>query len=528
MRIKFTKLIPIALLFLVLISAMACKQKDVKKIMVDNQFAISLYRDTIFIGELFNQLDSTTTTWLRVDDDGNLSAFYKDTILGVVNASDFMDNVPDVDIDQSAEFSVPSFPPVPGPTVEYVIDYNMDVPLTYEEYSITSVELRSGVLSLNLTIEPQLSIVKKVELQSTSITLASGEMLKLEFNPNGGENSKEVDLANSVILPDMNQNIPFIGKIYIEYDPQGGLTGGDYQCIISGGITNLNFKTLTGTTNMQPVTFSDKTPIDFGVSGLSGSVWLPTPDIDFAYLNTFGCNAQCDVNLLNFYSSITAETVNLLGGSDVNIELQPTSGQFYDEPITGFTSEINALGQYTELNFGGDLTLNSTGIISISDTSRIDLAVGVDLPLSFNITDLDYRDTIAFSASGENGNDIQNYLDQIDFFIDFDNQLPLNVTIEAELLNTADPSFHGYLFKTGVTPNNTIPSGQKSTLECSVTDDSTSTDLVTLEEVLSADQIVLHFTVSTDGMQTLKMEDYINVGVRILTHTSEIDVDDVL
>ena len=133
MRIKFTKLIPIALVSLVLIVAVACKQKNVKKIVVHNQFAISLYRDTISINDLFNHLDSTTTTWLRVDDDGNLSAFYKDTILGVVNASDFMDNVPDVEINESTEFSVPSFPPVPGPTVEYVIDYNVDVPFTYEE-----------------------------------------------------------------------------------------------------------------------------------------------------------------------------------------------------------------------------------------------------------------------------------------------------------------------------------------------------------------------------------------------------------
>ena len=43
MRIKFTKLIPIALVSLVLIVAVACKQKNVKKIVVHNQFAISLY-----------------------------------------------------------------------------------------------------------------------------------------------------------------------------------------------------------------------------------------------------------------------------------------------------------------------------------------------------------------------------------------------------------------------------------------------------------------------------------------------------
>ena len=527
MRIKFTKLLPLALVSLVLIVAVACKQKNVKKIVVHNQFAISLYRDTISINDLFNHLDSTTTTWLRVDDDGNLSAFYKDTILGVVNASDFMDNVPDVEINESTEFSVPSFPPVPGPTVEYVIDYNVDVPFTYEEYSITSVELRTGMLSLNLALTPQLAAVKKVELKSTSITLASGENLMLEFNPNGGENSRVVDLANSVILPDINQNIPFIGKIYIEYDPQSGLTGGDYQCNITGNISNLGFKTLTGTANMQPVQFSDKTPIDFGVSGLSGSVWLPAPDIELAYMNTFGCDAQCDVNLLNFHSSITTETVDLLSGGDVNIELQQTNGQFYDEPIE-FGSEINALGQYTELNFGGELTMNSTGVVSVSDTSRIDLAVGVDLPLRFNITDLNYRDTIPFSASGE-GNDIQNLMDSICFYIDFDNQLPLNVTIEAELLNTNDPDFHGYLFKTGVTPNNTIVSGGYSTLRCMVKRDIyTTTESLTVSQVLDADKIVLHFTVSTDGMQTLRMEDFINVGVRIMTYTNQVDMDDVL
>ena len=517
---KFTKLITIVIISLAMLAVYSCKQKNVKKIMVQNQFALSLFRDTIFMDELFDKMDSTTINWLRVNDDGTLCAFYHDTINGVVKASDFMTDIDDVNFNESVSFELETIPPVPVPAVlEDSVSYSVDVPFSYEDYSIESVILNEGKLTVKLTVLPTLPLIKKVMMSSSAITLATGNKLTFEFYPSTstGPMVNEVDLAGCTIQVNENHEIPFVGEIYVEYDAQVGVLGGVYVCAIDGSLSDLSFKQLTGTLNLPPYDFSDRTPIDFGIEGLTGEVYLPTPTLDLAYRNTFGFGATADINELTFYSEIQNDSVDLIdNGNSVNVSVLE-SDEFVDQPITGYNTQINVFGQYSELRFGGYLMMNSGNTVTVNDDSEIDLAVGVEMPLEFNIANLRYSDTLDFSASGENNFDM--YLDSINFFLDFYNKLPLNVTIDVELLSEGQHSLT--LFSDDGSHHNTIISGGSTTLECDVRYED-------LQSVLNSDQIVITMTVTTNGMQTLNTHDYVKVGVRMLTFTNDIDVDDVL
>ena len=519
MKDKFTKLITVVVIFLVMLALVSCKQKNVKTIMVHNQFALSLFRDTIYMDELLNRTDSTTVNWLRVNEDGSLSAFYHDTINGIVNARDFMTDIADTYFSQSDSFELEETAPVAVPgMVQDSASYTVSIPFAYDDYSIESVTLSRGEMSMTVSVTPALPLVTKVVLTSNAITMVTGEKLTMEFNPSDNDGmSKEVDLTGCTINVNAGQEIPFDGTLYIEYDGQVGFSGGNYECNINGSINNLSFKQLTGTLNLAPYQFAERTPIDFGMEGLTGEIYLPTPMLDLAYRNTFGFDAAADINELSFYSSIQNDSVNMLDSENgVHVEITETQ-EFVDQPITGYDTQINALGQYTELRFGGLLSMNTGTPVTVTDESEIDLAIGVDLPLQFNIADLKYTDTIAFSATGENN--FENYLDEIDFFLDFYNKLPLTVTLEVELLKEGEHTL--WLFNDDGTHGNTIITGDESTLECDVRDED-------LQMVLDSDQIVISITLSTNGMQSLKIDDFIKVGIRMLTKTENVDIDDIL
>lgn len=519
MKSNFTRLITIVIIFLMMLTLASCKKKNVKTIMVHNQFALSLFRDTIYMDELFDLTDSTTVNWLRVNEDGSLSAFYHDTINGIVKARDFMTDIADVVFDQSGPFELEETAPVPVPgMVQDSASYTMSIPFAYDDYSIESVTLSSGEMSMTVSVAPVLPLATKVVLTSNAITMATGEKLTMEFYPSESNGmSKEVDLAGCTINVDASQAIPFDGTLYIEYDGQVGFSGGNYECNISGSLNDMSFKQLTGTLNLTPFQFAERTPIDFGIEGLTGEIYLPTPMLDLAYRNTFGFDAAADINELSFYSSVHNDSVNMIDNENgVHVEITETQ-EFVDQPVTGYDTQINALGQYDELRFGGLLSMNTGTPVTVTDESEIDLAIGVDLPLQFNITDLKYSDTIAFSATGENN--FENYLDEIDFFLDFYNKLPLTVTLEVELLKEGEHTL--WLFNDDGTHSNTIQTGGESTLECDVRDED-------LQMVLDSDQIVIAITLSTNGMQSLKIDDFIKVGIRMLTKTEDVDIDDVL
>ena len=72
-------------------TTMSCNKK-VKKIKVDNQFAISIFNDTISLREILHEMDSTSNTWLRVRND-SVFVFYSDSVNVVLNARDMLSQV---------------------------------------------------------------------------------------------------------------------------------------------------------------------------------------------------------------------------------------------------------------------------------------------------------------------------------------------------------------------------------------------------------------------------------------------------
>ena len=237
---RFTKLISFTLISLLLLTSVACKKKNVKKLQVNNQFAISLLQDDITMNEILGMMDSTVDSWLRVRND-SIFAFYCDTVFNVVNGNDIFGKIDDQTFNTSTQFDVVPVPPIPDPSLPpiettLVYDELAVVPFTFDGFGINTVAMRDGKLVLDLSFSPAFDVAQRVVLTTGQIIMQNGLGLEVELIINNGSAHKEINLEGCTVTPDSAGNINFAGTIDILYYPNEGITGGTYGCEVTCGL----------------------------------------------------------------------------------------------------------------------------------------------------------------------------------------------------------------------------------------------------------------------------------------------------
>lgn len=519
MKIKLKTIVATLLVLLMVFSTFSCKKNKVEKIAVDNQFAIALFSDTVALRQIINDMDSTTQNWLRVRND-SIFVFYVDTIKNVLKASDLLSNIEDMSFNTSTSFAMPPFDPTNNHDTVIDVDRFMTVPFHYDGYNIEEVLLRGGNLNFNFVVTPQIEQLKQIEIYSNQLLSPDDLPLSIVIDYYRGDRPS-VDLANYRVVPE-NDTVAFGARITIHVE-HGVYEGGDYTCDLTGGLTGVKFKTVHGTID-KPLDsiYNDQTAIDFGIAGLSGSAVLPIPTINLDYSNTFGFGARADVTELQFVNENTGLVTNLLASDVVEVTVNPTEGEWYHTRIDGLTETIDALAGYTRLDFAGEvrMNLNPGNAFSISDTSTVDIAADIEMPFSFKLTDLCYTDTIPIdlSEASNTTDQVNNYIDEIEFFIDYNSKLKIDCDLQGvfmknnTVLDSLFNSEHVVHYSTGdeISTISVVVNGRK------------------LKNVLRSNQLILRIGVSTDAISAdpvmMMNTDAIYLRMRILTKTSEIDL----
>lgn len=517
MKFKFKTLVATALVLLTVISVFSCKKNAVKKVAVDTQFAVALFSDTVSLMQIITDMDSTTKTWLRVRND-SIFAYYVDTIRDVLKASDLLNNIEDMESTTSTNFSMPAYDPTNNNDTVIIVDEFLTVPFHYDGYNIKEVLLRSGELRLNFHVTPTIEHLQKLEIFSNQIMTPEGDTLKLTVDNDHAD--RTLDLSNYIVTPE-NDTVALGARVYLHVD-SGVYPGGEYESDLEYSLKNINFKTIYGTIDKPFETiYDDQTAIDFGINGLTGSAVLPVPIINYDFCNTFGLGAVGDVTKLQFVNGSTGLVTSLLAEDMVEVEVTPTQGGWNHSQITGFTETIDALAGYTRLDFGGVVYMGlNDHDFSISDTSTVDIAANIEMPFSFKISDLCYNDTIDvnFSDASSTADEIDNYIDEIDFYVDYNNKIKLDVVMQ------------GIFMKNGVVLDSLFIEDSK----LKYTTDGEIRHLpevaVTgrkLKNVLRSNQMILRLGVSTDEISDdpVMLMDYDAVYLRLRIHTKSSEID---
>lgn len=541
---KFTKIICLTLVLFVVFTASSCKKNNVRKIEVNNSFALSLLQDEVSVGELFEIMDSTSAAWFMVLPDNTVSAIFYDTIRDVVNGAKLLDVVEDIQIKNSCDVDVPAVDiPAeveqiwinnPSYVFEYQTQVNVDtvfaVNFTVEQFELNSLVMESGNMAFHLNATPEQSFPVQVQsaiMQTNEILYYSGDGYEVSLTNPGDVNQ---DLAGMVIEPE-NRMIVFSGTLNISvsidkaaYDAMGGQIGGKVHIDVEGSLANILIYSINGVMSEITQSYSDTVDVKFGIKGLNGDLNLYRPDLKLSYVNTFGIGANVGVDSIGFFvdDEFGTDYTSLLKESfDVDLNANVTTF----EPMTGSLSShivdyINMNERYDGMMLNGIINIGGTDAENVNRDSHIDLAAEAVVPLKFKIDELKYTDTIEFHIDGGN---VQKFLDGMEFKFRVYNGLPLEVTMQLYVLR--EDEVIDSLLMPGSNVIRPSYDGQYEFCEIITSIDGDER----IEKILSADHLLLNISVSTENnVVSIKADNCVRLEIGLKTKTNGIDINDVL
>ena len=541
---KFTKIICLTLVLFVVFTASSCKKNNVRKIEVNNSFALSLLQDEVSVGELFEIMDSTSAAWFMVLPDNTVSAIFYDTIRDVVNGAKLLDVVEDIQIKNSCDVDVPAVDiPAeveqiwinnPSYVFEYQTQVNVDtvfaVNFTVEQFELNSLVMESGNMAFHLNATPEQSFPVQVQsaiMQTNEILYYSGDGYEVSLTNPGDVNQ---DLAGMVIEPE-NRMIVFSGTLNISvsidkaaYDAMGGQIGGKVHIDVEGSLANILIYSINGVMSEITQPYSDTVDVKFGIKGLNGDLNLYRPDLKLSYVNTFGIGANVGVDSIGFFvdDEFGTDYTSLLKESfDVDLNANVTTF----EPMTGSLSShivdyINMNERYDGMMLNGIINIGGTDAENVNRDSHIDLAAEAVVPLKFKIDELKYTDTIEFHIDGGN---VQKFLDGMEFKFRVYNGLPLEVTMQLYVLR--EDEVIDSLLMPGSNVIRPSYDGQYEFCEIITSIDGDER----IEKILSADHLLLNISVSTENnVVSIKADNWVRLEIGLKTKTNGIDINDVL
>lgn len=515
------------LFYILLISSVfSCKKTNVEKVNLDNQIALSLFSDTVKVRDLLNTMDPVASNYIRINEKGDVYAYYADSIINAVVGDDILGQLEDINFETSAEFELPTIPPSPVPVpVEVPFEDLFYVPFEYEGYGINYVELRTGKLILNISTD--FTLIDELSLSTKNIKMSNGEDFNVSLNfSESASHHIDMDLADCKIIPEGGQ-IAFSVMVKATISDQG--VGGLYNLDLNGGLKDIKFKSIDGSIADEVYEFGTMQEIDLAFPNLYGDLTVATPEFSLKYVNSFGFEAYGYIDSLYLVDEVGEKISIVEDWNQVEIVLNSTGGAY--DSIThvddALIDEIDILDNYSAFGFKGNVVMGCDEVTDnmISDDSHIDVIADLALPLSFNIKDLTYIDTLDFNLSldaqeDENQIHVENLFDELEFKFVFENALPIQIKPQMYVVENGiviDSLFDGTSYINGCFDGNV------------------SEDVVTVtvvdEKLLNmqlADEMILKIKVSSLGNNVvINADGFFNLRIGLKTRTTEINMGDL-
>ncbi len=543
MKSRFIKCLCVALVASVTLAFPSCKKNNVRKIEVNNSFALSLLQDEVSVSELLERMDSTSVEWVRVMPDNTVCAIFYDTIRDVVNGAKLLDRVEDIQIQNSCDVDVPVVE-IPAEVAQiwtydpsYVFEYQIQVDadtmfavnFAVEQFELNSLVMESGNLAFHVNAAPEQAFPVQVQsavMQTNEILYNSGIGFEVSLTNPGDVNQ---DLAGMIIEPKSGM-IVFSGTLNVSanidkaaYDAMGGQIGGKVHVDIEGSLANLLIYSIDGVLSEITQTYADTIDVKFGIKGVNGNLDLYRPELQLNYINTFGLGATAAVDTFGFLRyDVSGVHYNSLLKENFDIELKGNIDIF--TPVAESVSEhivdyINVVDGCDGMVWNGSINMGGTHV-EVNRDSHIDISAEAVVPLKFKIDELKYTDTVKFHIDGGN---VQKFLDGMEFKFRVYNGLPIELTMQIYVLR------EGEVIDSLLMPGSNVikPSYDGLYEFCEIITSIDGDERI--ERVLSADHLLLNIGVSTENKEvSIKADNSVRLEIGLKTKTNGIDIDDVL
>ena len=480
----------------VLLLAHSCSKTALKNIEVDSQWNLALFDDDITVNRLLKRADSTSVSWLVVDEDGNLFALYRNDFGTVVRGSDLLSNLP---------------------TIEYsdILTLNLDrellsVPIEFENFTIRRALLKSG--NLNVSLGNNLPYGSATLKFTTNNILVDNQPLIFNIELKAGElSTKKIDLANSVLVFDEGSS-DIVFQVELSYASKEL----NVELSLDLSIDSLAIKSLEGDIKGLKTQFGSNDSINFGLKNLTGNVNV-SPRFYLEYRNTFGIAAMVTIDTFAFEDTYGMPH-SLIDGDSAYVILDKNVTEYRETDIQNVIEQVDFDSEYCKLDVIGHILIdNSRENVIVSDESEVELVTNVELPLEFTANDLNFCDTVNIDFGDTETSDM---LDKVGFHIIINNTLPITLRPQLAILDPVDDSV-----VMSIIPEGSVAAGSydgkpvKSVIDVHIPKED-------FDKLFSAEKMIVICNMDTEGHRVrLTDTQYFGMHVGLELHSSSISID---
>lgn len=379
----------------------------------------NLEKDVTILLELSSPGINSTVTMEYATQTLNINASYSDVMV-----ADFVVDAPtpfSFDFDQLVDFSTP----------------NNEI--------LTQLNLEKA--KLNLTILNELEIQAELEFKNPTAFVSQNPFTKTyQLTETTNPQSFDWEINDLELNFDQKDSIStFMLKYLVNFIiPPGKTIESGKRIEIAGSFSSLELLSAFGDFGVKSSSFTDKLFIEENLTDYIDKIKWFDPKINLVVHSTLGVPVSYNLNVKGYrkdgsFVILNTDQEEFLISAPSTILDQATTRITYDNTNSNVEEVVTFLPDdflETTINFNTNTNQNDLTSNFVHKDSKIWFDAEVEAPAHFNITDLSINDTIRFSPIlGDDDTDV-NRIQQATLFMNFTSDLPLNIKIKTELIDT--------------------------------------------------------------------------------------------
>ena len=441
------------------------------------------------LGSVLDQL--VESDLISYDDDGNIQICYEFEIEKVLKGTAFL-NLGNLDFTTHVKATNPYSGVVLPAPIDTIFCFSQSMRISTDSAGIEVAIMNSGEMLMSM--ETNLGNVTEIVLSSSDIIMPGGDSLVRHFNQVTGN---VVDLSGaSFTLRDDNGVAD--STLVLNYVVHYQLSGSDlpeHDVTTHVSLNRLKIKQISGYIDSFVYEFTYDTTFNLPLGNVQGQLKLVGAKVEIDERNTFdNLQAKLQVNQAEFYGggAVPAPIFNYYP-FEINVVSTPT----YTNVMPVETIDLEFDTKFDAFRLSAVLQLNPDGtdrLISIYDTSALDLKVNAVVPMRFNVPGISYVDTLDLELSDIVTPDL---IKEVVLSIVFDSEFPFNLDGQLYMFNSQTGRVTDSIMIKPLHVDGSF-SGEPvySSAEISLTDSR-------MTHFMEADKLIMHVGVDTDNNDVL-------------------------
>ena len=442
------------------------------------------------IGDILEMSDNVGN--LQQGSDGTLEIRYEYTFDSVISASEYLDSYfnQDIAVEGSRTLSLDDIPSSQG-SVQILFQDTLVAQFPDDMVIIEHATLKEG--NVNLHVDYNLMQPTQIIVTCPQLVSPSGQTFHAEGQATGGEYSTTLNLSGYSLTVPSDNAIDFY--IQVSCTASAGSLPNQLSFSYRAAFDQIKFSEIYG--KFVAVNIPVDKDWDFDTQFLrdhiSGNITLHNPQVTCEVLNTFPVNGIIVLNQAQLSGG--NQSSSLLANSPATVLVPGNTNQF--EPVNlPIASTVLLSPDFSHFKLVGNATINPAGFntstLVFREDQVISLRLSVVLPLSVNMDNISFRDTIPFGGlTLPNESAFSNML----LRMGLTNGLPLNFQMQAYFYDSQTSTVKDSLF----TEPQTVLSALNGTPRFSEIF-ATKESYQEVQQMLSCDNIILEARLYTDGL----------------------------